>query len=163
MNEGDRELKEFESIINLFAKGKIDDTYSIILQYHGDGHIYYDCWRLINWKIDTILSLIQIIQQYEHSHIEVYFKALWLIHQILIHNRQSILPTDFTIAIQEELISILICSSMLYKNYNMSLELLEMLIDRYAFPLQKIYLIGKYIEIHYLFSQYYLSISLLII
>jgi hypothetical protein len=142
MAEKAKELKEFETIIKLFASGDVEDTYSILLQYYADGHLYHDFWKEIQWKFDIILSLIRVLQQYEHSNIQVYVKSVWLINQILFYGN-TIHSSDFTVAIQEELISILMTSSMTHKNYVQSLQLLELLITRYDFPLEKLYLIGK--------------------
>lgn len=158
MAEKARELKEFETIIKLFASGDVEDTYSIVLQYYADGHLYHDFWKEIKWKFDTVLSLIRVLQQYEHSNIQIYIKSVWLIYQILFYGN-SIHSSDFTVAIQEELISILMTSSMIHKNYVQSLQLLELLITKYDFPFEKLYLIGKHFLYHSNFNTDFYSLG----
>lgn len=143
-----------DSVSNNGSSSLKDDSFYELVRISVEPHVYHKQWQTTSWTVQDLQRIVDIINRYELNALALHGKAVWLLHMILKHSRESLLPAlKQNESLSKGLIQVLFEVIFTQTVYNKSISILRLLKSLYEFSFTDIFIVGK-LKIIFFFRFY---------
>jgi hypothetical protein len=148
-------------VIKSFIQGDPKDGFLRVYRLATEQHIYWHQWMCLKWDVPTLQAVVDIMRRYELNELQFHGKTVYIASMMLRYGMDaSQLPADSMI--MTTLLENILRLILEYPVYHSCFLLLDILVDRFALPVQRIFEIGEFSasSSNQLFSSYRSSCNL---